>query len=159
MSEEKNPAAGANSAYAIFYGEGTIAAYDKSLVRTVIAKDSTASNPAVRAGNYVLFPCKYTDAVVAFDLFLTKTLVDGIGVSLSDRKFAATTVNDLAAIGGENTTLYMYDSFLVRTTANIFKSPRPYLSATTIGNYAIFGGGGSRSSNNTTAGVNIYQYV
>jgi len=161
LSKEEWPSAVANSAYAIFYGENSITAYDKNLVRTALAKDSTVSNPAVRAGNYALFLGRYSDEIIAFDLFLTKTKIEGLGIGQTlypySGDFSAATVNDLAVIGGNNSTLFMYDPFLVKTTANIFQSPRPYLAATAIGNYVIFGGGEIRS--NATERVDIYQYV
>ena len=121
-----------------------------------LVKESLA---ATTVGDYAIFaggkernvPTKAMD-------YYTKSLVKGTG-SLRDAKsdLAATTVGDYAIFAGgyvdpdnqgwnASYSVDTYDSSLTRRTGTVLTKRRAYLAATTVGNHALFGGGGGFDS-------------
>ena len=143
----------------------TVDAYNTSLTRTT-ATDLSEKKfylAATTVGNYALFGggCydydnrKYVSTVDAYNTSLTRTTA----TSLREKKYSltATTVGDHALFGGGfgNTsrggrnylsTVDAYNTSLTRTTATSLSAARYRMSATTVGNYALFAGGVSRSN-------------
>ena len=155
--------------YALFGGgtvsvtsKATVDAYNTSLTRTLPTELSVARRglAATSVGDYALFGgggINYSlgsstrqRAVDAYNKSLTRTtptvlLYPGYGL-------AATTVDDYALFGGGGETnlsfsnsilsaVTAYDTSLTRTLPTELSVARMYLAATTVGNYALFGGG------------------
>jgi hypothetical protein len=90
-------------------------------------------------------------------------------LSVARNSLAATTVDNYALFGGGQAVPYLgsiteslchnttdaYDGDLVRTTPTALSVGRGSLAATTVGDYALFGGG---QTGNRIAVVDVYQY-
>lgn len=150
--------AAANSSYAVFCGT-MISAYNTSLTRSIPSLPSwvnssiaISSITATRAGNYILFSYSSSKPTAAYDLFLTRTEVDGLVAALPiSINMSGATLNDHALLLGAmkrgstsnyDAVITVYDPYLVRTSITPSDVPtRLYGAATTIGKYALFGGG------------------
>lgn len=126
---------------------------------------------ATSIGDYALFAGgtkKGADACSAVVDTYSPTLVKGTATNLSKarQRLAATTVGDYALIGGGygtgGTYTYMsskvvdtYTSTLAKGTATALSKERADLAATTVGDYALFGGGEYSDS----SGKNNYQQI
>ena len=145
--------------YAIFAGGGSYSnayAFDKDLAMTTISSLSNTGSPVgTPVGNYALFGGgTYSSAAVdVFDSTLTKTTP--IELSIARNSLPATTVGDTAIFaGGNNGSEYVaivdaFGSDLIRTTPDPLSVARGWnrQSATSVGNYALIGGGyGSKVS-------------
>ena len=164
LSTARSSLAGASVGnYAIFGGGGAyysadsskVDAYDTSLTRTTLAELSQvqiSDLAATSVGNYALFAGGSNSATVyAYDTSLTKTMPTELSVARSS--FAATTIAPagdsspqsgyaLFAGGGSYPVIIdVYDTSLTRTTPTELSQGRYGLAATTVGNYALFGGG------------------
>ena len=157
--------------YALFGGgsnSDTVDAYDTSLVRTTptplsVARDSLS---ATTVGDYALFGggSSYRNTVDAYSSSLVRTTPTPLSVARNG--LASTTVGDYALFGGGYTktlgsyrwyfqghayttaryyattnVVDAYNTSLVRTIATSLSSARGYLASTTVGDYALFGGG------------------
>ena len=168
LSEIKNNCATATIGnYALFGGGGTygkyastvVDAYDSSLTRTTATdlSEARAEFAATTVGNYALFGggmssnSTYNSSVDAYNTSLIRTTATSL--SIVNSSFAATTVGNYALFGGGSyfdkssksyillSSVDAYDSSLTRTTATGLSKDRYDLVATTVGNYALFGGG------------------
>ena len=156
--------------YAIFGGGGTAKnagsyntlhvradAYDSSLT-WIFPPELTAARfklAATTVGNYALFAGGEDNSnthvrVDAYDSSLTRTIPAEL--SVARHSMAATTVGNYALFGGgeyKNSSnvsvtteeVDAYDSSLTRTIPTVLSLNRSRLAATTVGNYALFGGG------------------
>lgn len=161
-------AATAVGGYAIFGGGYTgsesdpsprtiVTVYDASLTRSSGTNLSWGGMnlSATTVGNYALFGAGYSDSfpvktVNAFDGSLTRSTPTDL--SSARRSGAATTVGGCALFGGGTYSgassksdcrdaVDVYDGSLTRTVAQALTYPRQGLTATTVGGYALFGGG------------------
>ena len=157
------PAGGSSpqSGYALFGGgsdsysnSSIVDAYDQNLTRSTPTELSQARRTlaATTVGNYALFgggsgPSAVVDA---YDTSLTRTTPTELSQARHD--LAATTVGNYALFGGgydysyssgniRYSTVDAYDTNLIRTTPNELRQARYDLAATTVGDYALFGGG------------------
>ena len=139
----------------------TVDAYDTSLTRTTSTSLSKGRDmfAATTVGNYALFGGgstndTYYSTVDAYNTSLTRTTATSL--SKGRNVLSATTVGDHALFGGGfgNTsrggknylsTVDAYNTSLTRTTATALSAARYKMSATTVGNYALFSGGSSSS--------------
>ena len=153
--------------YALFGGggdgaamaEGTVDAYTTSLVRSTPAPLSEERDDlaATTVGNYALFGGGDGGAGGPVDAYTT-SLVHSTTASRTEGRsdLAATTVGGYALFGGGlykgsaprastyisfSGTVDAYTTSLVRSTATSLSSAREGLAATTVGGYALFGGG------------------
>ena len=119
---------------------------------------------ATTVGNYALFGGN-SRYLTAYNKSLTRSQIDNSwGVSLSIN-LAATTVGNYALFGGggknakikngvvdtkgtASSAVYAYDTSLTKSIPTSLSVARRYLSATAVGNYALFGGGVSGTDNN-----------
>ena len=152
--------------YALFGGgydgsstRTTVDAYSSTLVKSTGTSLSEARYElaATTVGNYALFgggtpgPSTVTYSSVV-DTY-SSTLVKSTATDLirARKQLAATTVGNYALFGGghyyksnssngDDSTVDAYSSTLVRTTASSLSEARSQLAATTVGNYALFGG-------------------
>lgn len=169
------------SGYALFgggYGSNVVDAYDINLTRTTPTDPLGGSNlgqlAATTVGEYAMFGGgvgAYNGAVYAYDTNLTRLTADPLGQM--SYEIAATTVapaggsapqSGYALFGGGMTTrtVYAYDASLTKSTINDQLSVyRRSPAATTIGNYALFGGGynGSSSYYNSVDAYNPYHNI
>lgn len=150
--------------YALFGGGSTgknssiVDAYDRYLTRTTPTELSTARTglAAAAIGNYALFGGGYTSngssVVDAYDRSLTRTTPTAL--SKARIGSAATAVGGYALFGGGRSgkasgyttytsTVDAYDSSLTLTKPTALNTGRISPAATTVGNYALFGGGSS----------------
>ncbi len=146
--------------YAIFYSS-SIDVYSDTLVKSTVAAPSVSRNnlAATTVGNYALFGGGSLNgqAVGTVDVF-SENLVKFTASSLSTVRYslAATTVGNYALFGGgsiefyttNNTRRYIftaivdvYSASLVKSVATDLSEIKDSLAATTVGNYALFGGG------------------
>ena len=150
--------------YALFGGgasknniqQKTVDAFDTSLTQTIptVLSLGRSKLAATRVGNYALFGGGYNSngkiTVDAYDASLTRT--NPTGLSVGRYELAATSIGDYALFGGgqKKSTAYSdayesavdaYDTSLTRTIQTSLSSERGGLAATSIGNYAFFGGG------------------
>lgn len=135
------PTAAAIANYAIFAGgsassyssntQAVVDAYDENLTRITPAELSHDRDqfPATTVGNYALFGGGFWYA----------PNTSGTG------KVAATTA-----------VVDAYDKNLTRITASELSQARNRFAATTVGNYALFGGGSREMSNDAYATVDVY---
>jgi hypothetical protein len=152
----------------------TVDAYNDSLTRTSVQDLSEAKTriTATTVGNYALFGGgdggsgynDYTKTVDVYDASLTKLATTTLSVART--YIGATSVGDYAIFcggycntGGSTSTLYkntvdVFDTSLTRTTGANLSVARHSVAATTIGNYALFGGGSTASS--YSAAVDVY---
>ena len=154
--------------YALFGGgsgpSAVVDAYDTSLTRTTPTELSQARRDlaATNIGNYALFgggqpnPLSGSSSVVdAYDTSLTRSTPTGLSQAKSG--LVATTIaptggsspqSGYALFGGigSSSVVDMYDTSLTRSTPTALSQGRSSLAATSVGNYALFGGG-SASSN------------
>lgn len=170
--------------YALFGGgsgaSAIVDAYDTSLTRTLPTELSFARDDlaATTVGNYALFgggsyftnTFIATNKVDAYDTSLTRTLPTELSKIRS--QLAATTVGDYALFGGgtpypssssnaKTDAVDAYDIYLTKTIPTELSVKRANLAATTVGNYALFGGGynnaaGSSSLLSYSAAVDAY---
>ena len=124
---------------------------------------TTVGNYALFGGGYIGNTAYYA-TVDVYDSSLTKTTA----TDLSEKKHgtAATTVGNYALFGGgsgnesggavsnQYATVDAYNTSLTKTSAPDLSSARYFLDATTVGNYALFGGGCDGS--NYYAAVDVY---
>jgi len=150
--------------YALFGGGSTgknssiVDAYDRYLTRTTPTEISTARTglAAAAIGNYALFGGGYTSngssVVDAYDRSLTRTTPTALSKARTGS--AATAVGGYALFGGGRSgkasgyttytsTVDAYDSSLTLTKPTALNTGRISPAATTVGNYALFGGGSS----------------
>ena len=150
--------------YALFGGgesprptTNTVDAYDTSLTRTTATSLSEGRLflAATTVGNYALFgggsyDYDCCDTIDAYDSSLTRSTATAL--SQARDGIAATTVGNYAVFGGGSyyddnydnivsSAVDAYDTSLTRTTSTGLSVARNWLAATTIGNYALFGGG------------------
>ena len=131
-------------------GLSTVDAYDTSLTRTIPTELSQAryNMAAATVGNYALFAGGYnSQKVEAYDSSLTQTILDYLSGSTANH-MAATSIDEYALFCGVGSHAslkhaYAYDISLARTIPESLSVNRGYLSATTVGNYALFAGGTS----------------
>lgn len=148
---------------AAYYTSDTtkVDAYDNSLTRTTpteLSQGLRANLAAATVGNYALFGgggrnatnATYYATVDSYNTSLTRTTPT---VLSAGRTFlAATTVGDYALFGGGYSyssgvgayyyaTVDAYNTSLTRSTPTELSQARSYLAATSVGNYALFGGG------------------
>ena len=103
---------------------------------------------AATVGNYALFAGGYnSQKVEAYDSSLTQTILDYLSGSTANH-MAATSIDEYALFCGVGSHAslkhaYAYDISLARTIPESLSVNRGYLSATTVGNYALFAGGTS----------------
>ena len=110
---------------------------------------TTVGNYALFGGGFIMGP--YSSTVDAYDTLLTRTTPTPL--SLARRDLAATSVGNYALFGGGYGTVpdeYMeftldtvdvYNTSLTRTIPTPLSVGRDGLAATSVGNYALFGGG------------------
>jgi len=151
--------------YALFGGgyydastyTAVVDAYDMSLSRTTPTGLNYDGESLVAAtvGGYALFSCLerdfYSSPVIAYDTSLTRTFPSKLNKCREE--LAATTVGGYALFGGgcmmpsgtySMTYLAVVDAYnisLTRTTPTELSEGRAYIAATTVGDYALFGGG------------------
>ena len=147
---------------------GTVDAYDTSLTRTL--PDTITALwylSATSNGSYAIFAGgqnnknTYVRAYsFAYDTSLTKT--SSPNMSKARKDLAATTVGNYALFGGGSDldgkysndmydTVDAYNTSLTLTSGKTLSAKRKCLAATAVGNYALFGGGGTSS----TVGTNV----
>lgn len=176
--------------YALFgggYNSNAVDAYDINLTKTTPTDPLGGSNLGQLAATtvapvggsspqsgYALFGGgvgSYNGAVYAYDTNLTRLTADPLGQT--SYEIAATTVapaggsapqSGYALFGGGTTTrtVYAYDTNLTKSTINDQLSvSRRSPAATTIGNYALFGGGynGSSSYYNSVDAYNPFHDI
>ena len=162
-----NGAAASNKDYAVFCGGDSATAYDKNMAKVSISKlnSSRTGIAAAQAGNYVLI-AGGGNAVDAYDAFLTRTSAEIL--SASRYNLAGTTLDGYAIFAGKNgysesiSGTDIYDAYLVKTTAKFTDSfGIDYLAASSVGNYALFGGGGYVYQNEShfSSAVYVYQHT
>ena len=168
-AERSNLAATTVGGYALFGGgigggpTATVDAYTASLVHSTAASlsEPRAYLAATTVGGYALFGGGCGDSLVyaytTVDTY-TASLVHSTAASLSEKRayLAATTVGGYALFGGGvhkggvtrgvdtnvySATVDAYTGALVHSTAPSLSEPRDGLAATTVGDYALFGGG------------------
>ena len=151
--------------YALFGGGicspdivSTVDAYNKNLTRSTPTGLSVARGEftATTVGNYALFgggaaSKNYYATVDAYDSNLTRSTPTTL--SAARRNIASTAIGKFALFAGgyyydySNSsatyfpTVDCYDSGLTRSVLTSLDAARSYMGATTIGNYALFGGG------------------
>lgn len=136
---------------------GIVDAYNTSLTREVASSLSADRTrlAATTVGNHAIFGGGHgglvASAVVdAYDASVTRTTITAL--STARHTLSATTVGSHALFGGgistRNTSasngvsvVDAYDSSLTRTTVSALSTAKSSLAATTIGDYAMFGGG------------------
>ena len=160
--------------YALFGGgygssssySSTVDAYDSNLAQQTppaVLSEGRSDLAATTVGDYALFgggygSSSYSSRVDAYDSNLNKTTP--LPAALSEAKYglAATTVGNYALFGGGYyfsspshyypLTLDVYDGNLEQQTPPaVLSQGRSKLAATTVGNYALFGGGDNGPSN------------
>ena len=180
--------------YALFGGgsdgaamaEGTVDAYTTSLVRSTPAPLSEERDDlaATTVGGYALFggglykgsgfrASTYSSFSGTVDAYTT-SLVHSTATSLSEERseLAATTVGGYALFGGGacegrraraipsvgnySGTVDAYTTSLVHSTATSLSSARGRFAATTVGDYALFGGGGDDARYDYSDAVDAY---
>ena len=144
--------------------------------RSTPAVLSQARDPAATtSGDYALFGGGTSSTSIPFfksavvDVYsgsLAKTTVTSL--SQARCELAATTVGDYALFGGgyyydynnsKSTSLSTVDTYtsnLVKGTASSLSTARQCLGATTVGNYALFGGGYSYNTSSASSAVDAY---
>ena len=160
-----------------------VEAYNTSLSRqTTSLSQARGGLAAAAVGGYMLFaggdsyatpngvhqvsnyqPRTPSAVVDAFNASLTRTTATSLSVARYD--LAATTIGGYALFGGGNTStggknapaasavVDVYNASLTRTTATALSGARYELAATTVGDYALFGGGYNTSNWGT---VDVY---
>jgi hypothetical protein len=154
-----------NNNYALFGGgyassgySTVVDAYNSSLTRTTAPALSRnrGSLGAASVGGYALF-CggdtgyagRYAN-VDAYDGSLTRTIAPEL--SIAKTRMGSTSIGGYALFGGGATmegyyyykrsdVVDVYDTSLTRTSGHLLKTARYNLAATSIGKYALFGGG------------------
>ena len=151
-------------------GVSVVDAYDSSLVRTLPTELSKLRYylSATSVGDYALFGGgnSASSVVDAYNKSLTRSTPTALSTGRSSP--AATTVGNYALFGGGFTNgtttssscvasnvVDVYNASLTRTTATTLSVARGWASATTVGTYALFGGGGSAYRTNV-ATVDAY---
>ena len=122
----------------------TIDVFDSSLTRTNPDALSTASNSycAGSVHNYAIFFTSSGSCSV-YDTSLTKTTFNPNGSSQTDHPSSSILCHYVIFGGGGNgsgSMVYIYDNYLTQTTDKLDYQVKN-LSATTVGDYALFGGG------------------
>ena len=156
-----------------FYSySATVDAYSGALVRSTPTALSQARSilAATAVGNYALFGGGLTTGTTTVDAY-SGALVRSTPTSLSRAMstFAATAVGNYALFGGGSVldssyntvcfaTVDAYSGALVRSTPTSLSQARSNLAATTVGDYALFGGGEGAGSN-YSATVDAYNLV
>ena len=166
--------------YALFGGgsgpSAVVDAYDTSLTRTTPTELSQARSnlAATNIGNYALFGGGQTgpfsgnsDVVDAYDTSLTRSTPTGLSRAMSG--LVATTIaptggpspqSGYALFGevGGSAVVDAYDTSLIRSTPMGLSQARTGLAATSVGNYALFGGGRASSNSAVVDAYTIASY-
>ena len=161
-----------------FIMKDSVDAYEKNLIKSTPSALSVARHGATAAtiANYAIFAggsassySSDTQAVVdAYDENLTRSTA--VELTHDRDQFPATTVGNYALFGGgfwyapngsmrtaaTTSMVDAYDQNLTRTSVSELSQSRNRFAATTVGNYALFGGGSSEMSNNAYATVDVY---
>ena len=174
--------------YALFGGDSVVDAYNKSLTRSTPTALSQArsSLAATTLGDYALFGGgdgmsysesmgSYTNSFNTVDAYNTSlTRSTPTPLSQARSSLAATTLGDYALFGGGNTgstriggtsgtsVVDAYNKSLTRSTPTALSAYRLRLAATTLGDYALFGGGDRGSeyaSSNMTPANHVEVYI
>lgn len=145
----KDLAATNNGTYALFGGGRTlntnsfaVVAINSALTRTSAPNLSVGVYPsAARSGNYAIFAGLANGTVECYNTSLTK-----VTKSLSAERsgMGAATVNNYAVFAGGSgysKTVEAFDTSLTRHTASQLSTGVLECRGTTVGNYALFGGG------------------
>lgn len=176
--EIRQPSATTVGDYALFAGypagNASVNAYSRTLVRsTPTGLSSVMFKPgATTVGGYALFGGGHfynenglrqgTDTVDAYSDTLVRSTLTGLSVARFD--LFATTVGGYALFGGGHfrksdglidgtATVDAYSDALVRRTPDALSQGRGALAATTVGNYALFGGGSYGADSNIYSDV------
>ena len=141
--------------------------YNSSLVKSTVSSGEYHSyGAAATVGNYALFCGDEDNIVDVYNSSLVKSTASGL--SEVKRYLASTTVGDYALFGGGSNITYtgddtiyystvdVYNSSLVKSTASDLSEKRNDMSATTVGNYALFGGGSTYPPYTSYADVDAY---
>lgn len=159
---------GVNGVARLFFGGGELKYYGTATPLSVARRTLAATS----VGNYAIFgggdfgnSQSYTSITDAYDTSLTQIGVSNGTGGVID--YAATSIGNYALFGGGlqrtassssstyRKAVYAYDASLTQSTPTALRTATRYLSAASVGNYAIFGGG--RSTNTTyTTQVNAY---
>ena len=159
----------------------TVDAYNTSLTRstpTALSRGRT-NIEATTVGNYALFgggsdSSNYFTTVDAYNTSLTRSTPTALYTKRTS--FCATTVGDYAVFaGGRNdsttqvrigsyyynlptslTTVDAYNTSLTRSTPTALRTGRSDHAATTVGNYALFGGGYITDAKKANNSSNVY---
>lgn len=162
--------------YALFHGSinySTIYAINTSLVistptglskKVYVMASTTVGNYAIFAGGRDYNDggsTKYSSTAWAYNMSLTRTIINEYSLVSAVMDLAATTVGDYAIFaGGYNTSngtfasSTYYNKSLTRSIGRSMGTARRSLAATTVGDYAIFAGGGSAIG--YSAAVDVY---
>ena len=141
-----------------FWSGGELAYYG-----TITELDSVKTNiSATSVGNYALFAGGYASTtdysvVEVYNKSLTKSSVITDAITNARQDMGTTTVGDYALFAGGHYTnskgsatrsnvVDAYSSSLVKSTPTALSAVRQNISATTVGNYALFAGGRNSSS-------------
>lgn len=161
-----------NDNHAIFiYYASQVTTYNKSLTKTVLAESAnsdrfTSNSAATHVGEYALFSGG-SNLADAYDNSLTHSSPDRLSRT-NYSNFAATHVSNHALFGGGyygnsdstyNIPVDIYDTSLTRSQSSDAHTTyrRYYLSATNIGNYALFAGGRYSTSTMNTVDAIAYK--
>ena len=154
--------------------ESSVNAYNTSLTRIIATNLSKArgSISSTTVGNYALFAggsFSYVNSnfntVDVYNSSLTRTTATSL--SIARHSMNATTVGNYALFGGGYSNgpnsqdklidvIDVYNGYLSRTSIGAFNNIIRDYAATTVGNYALFGGGGN--SGNTKFFSTVYAY-
>ena len=161
-----------------FVMKDSVDAYNKNLTQSTLSTLSIARHgiTAASVSDYALFAGgaanSYNQAIKAVVDTYNKNLVRSTATELSRirNQFPATTVGNYAIFAGgfgyatndsgESSTITAivdaYDGNLVRSTVSELSQARNRFAATTVGNYALFGGGSPGLSNQGYSTVDVY---
>ena len=155
--------------YALFaggYNVSSVDAYNKSLTRSTPTALSSARQyaAATTVGNYALFAggSNQIKSVDAYNASLVRSTATDLNNTSYD--FAGTTVGGYALFAGGHEAVYntsgnvlnvvnAYTASLVKSTPTVMSVARKSLAATTVGDYALFGGGRTTTSGTTATTV------
>lgn len=151
---------GGSVGYSIRDGWPTVYAYNASLTRSTPKElgSKVALNAATSVGSYAVFyggllsTGSSTAKAYAYNISLTQSTPSVDSINGKKWCHAATTIGGYALFGGGNSgshqsgwtnssVVYAFNSSLTRSTPTALSVARYYLSATTVGDYALFGGG------------------
>ena len=139
--------------YVLFSDNHTLECFNTSFMLVSSITFQKSKSAATHVGEYTLFGGgEDNDALYAFNTSLTQ--INSTSLSIGRVRLAATHVGDYALFGGgassysstddggtPQSIVDAYDKFLTRTIAESLSAPRYGLTATHVGDYALFGGG------------------